>query len=91
MYPLLEVRGLVNRFGAQVVHDGLDMQVERLSYQFAVMPEIRRVRSHCNHRCQRGSISSSSPYPGAKMDRPERSNARKRRRHHAFPRASLLR
>ena len=29
MYPLLEVRGLVNRFGAQVVHDGLDMQVER--------------------------------------------------------------
>ena len=29
MYPLLEVHGLVNRFGAQVVHDGLDMQVER--------------------------------------------------------------
>jgi phospholipid/cholesterol/gamma-HCH transport system ATP-binding protein len=27
--PLLEVRGLVNRFGAQVVHDGLDMTVER--------------------------------------------------------------
>ncbi len=25
--PLLEVRGLVNRFGAQVVHDGLDMEV----------------------------------------------------------------
>jgi phospholipid/cholesterol/gamma-HCH transport system ATP-binding protein len=24
---ILEVRGLVNRFGAQVVHDGLDMQV----------------------------------------------------------------
>lgn len=27
-YPVLEVRGLVNRFGDQVVHDGLDMQVE---------------------------------------------------------------
>jgi phospholipid/cholesterol/gamma-HCH transport system ATP-binding protein len=26
-YPLLEVRGLVNRFGNEVVHDGLDMQV----------------------------------------------------------------
>jgi len=24
---VLDVRGLVNRFGAQVVHDGLDMQV----------------------------------------------------------------
>ena len=28
-YPVLEVRGLVNRFGDQVVHDGLDMQVDR--------------------------------------------------------------
>ena len=28
-YPVLEVRGLVNRFGGQVVHDGLDMQVGR--------------------------------------------------------------
>lgn len=27
--PVVEVRGLVNRFGGQVVHDGLDMQVER--------------------------------------------------------------
>jgi len=27
--PLIEVRGLVNRFGAQVVHDGLDMTIER--------------------------------------------------------------
>jgi phospholipid/cholesterol/gamma-HCH transport system ATP-binding protein len=27
MRPLLEVRGVVNRFGAQVVHSGLDMQV----------------------------------------------------------------
>jgi phospholipid/cholesterol/gamma-HCH transport system ATP-binding protein len=26
---ILEVRGLVNRFGAQIVHDGLDMTVER--------------------------------------------------------------
>jgi phospholipid/cholesterol/gamma-HCH transport system ATP-binding protein len=26
---VVEVRGLVNRFGGQVVHDGLDMQVER--------------------------------------------------------------
>jgi phospholipid/cholesterol/gamma-HCH transport system ATP-binding protein len=26
-YPVLEVRGLVNRFGRQVVHDGLDMEV----------------------------------------------------------------
>jgi phospholipid/cholesterol/gamma-HCH transport system ATP-binding protein len=26
-YPILEVRGLVNRFGAQVVHDGLTMEV----------------------------------------------------------------
>jgi phospholipid/cholesterol/gamma-HCH transport system ATP-binding protein len=26
---LIEVRGLVNRFGAQIVHDGLDMSVER--------------------------------------------------------------
>ena len=26
-YPLLEVIGLVNRFGTQVVHDGLDMEV----------------------------------------------------------------
>jgi phospholipid/cholesterol/gamma-HCH transport system ATP-binding protein len=25
--PVIEVRGLVNRFGSQVVHDGLDMQV----------------------------------------------------------------
>ncbi len=29
MYPVVEVRGLVNRFGTQVVHDGLDMTVER--------------------------------------------------------------
>jgi phospholipid/cholesterol/gamma-HCH transport system ATP-binding protein len=27
--PVVEVRGLVNRFGGQVVHDGLDMEVER--------------------------------------------------------------
>ena len=27
--PVIEVRGLVNRFGAQVVHDGLDMTVLR--------------------------------------------------------------
>ena len=27
MEPLIEVRGLVNRFGAQIVHDGLDMTV----------------------------------------------------------------
>ena len=26
-YPVLEVRGLVNRFGSQVVHNGLDMEV----------------------------------------------------------------
>jgi phospholipid/cholesterol/gamma-HCH transport system ATP-binding protein len=26
-YPVLEVHGLVNRFGGQVVHDGLDMEV----------------------------------------------------------------
>ena len=26
-YPMLEVRGLVNRFGTQLVHDGLDMDV----------------------------------------------------------------
>ena len=29
MDPVLEVHGLVNRFGTQVVHDGLDMVVER--------------------------------------------------------------
>jgi phospholipid/cholesterol/gamma-HCH transport system ATP-binding protein len=29
MEPLVEVRGLVNRFGAQVVHDHLDMTVEQ--------------------------------------------------------------
>ncbi len=28
MDPVVQVQGLVNRFGAQVVHDGLDMQVE---------------------------------------------------------------
>ena len=27
MYPVVEVKGLVNRFGTQVVHDGLDMEV----------------------------------------------------------------
>jgi phospholipid/cholesterol/gamma-HCH transport system ATP-binding protein len=27
MYPVVEVQGLVNRFGTQVVHDGLDMAV----------------------------------------------------------------
>ena len=27
MAPVVEVQGLVNRFGAQVVHDGLDMEV----------------------------------------------------------------
>jgi phospholipid/cholesterol/gamma-HCH transport system ATP-binding protein len=27
-YPLLEVEGLVNRFGDEVVHDGLDMRVD---------------------------------------------------------------
>src|SRR4029079_3185146 len=27
--PVIEVRGLKNRFGAQIVHDGLDMTVER--------------------------------------------------------------
>ena len=26
-YPVIEVRGLVNRFGSQLVHDGLDMEV----------------------------------------------------------------
>jgi len=29
MEPLIEVRGLVNRFGAQIVHNGLDMTVEQ--------------------------------------------------------------
>jgi phospholipid/cholesterol/gamma-HCH transport system ATP-binding protein len=29
MYPLVEVQGLVNRFGGQLVHDGLDMEVDR--------------------------------------------------------------
>jgi phospholipid/cholesterol/gamma-HCH transport system ATP-binding protein len=29
MYPVVEVSGLVNRFGTQVVHDGLDMTVNR--------------------------------------------------------------
>jgi phospholipid/cholesterol/gamma-HCH transport system ATP-binding protein len=29
MDPLVQVQGLVNRFGTQVVHDGLDMQVMR--------------------------------------------------------------
>jgi phospholipid/cholesterol/gamma-HCH transport system ATP-binding protein len=29
MYPVVQVQGLVNRFGTQVVHDGLDMQVMR--------------------------------------------------------------
>jgi phospholipid/cholesterol/gamma-HCH transport system ATP-binding protein len=28
-YPVLEVQGLVNRFGNQLVHDGLDMEVDR--------------------------------------------------------------
>ncbi len=27
--PLIRVRGLVNRFGEQVVHDGVDMDVRR--------------------------------------------------------------
>src|ERR1044072_4780325 len=27
--PIVEVRGLVNRFGAETVHDGLDMTVEK--------------------------------------------------------------
>ncbi|MBV9345076.1 MAG: ATP-binding cassette domain-containing protein [Gammaproteobacteria bacterium] len=27
MYPVVEVRGLVNRFGTQLVHDGLDLEV----------------------------------------------------------------
>ncbi len=27
--PMIEVRGLVNRFGAQIVHDGLEMTVEQ--------------------------------------------------------------
>ncbi len=27
-YPVLEVRGLVNRFGTQLVHDGLNMEVQ---------------------------------------------------------------
>ena len=25
--PVIQVRGLLNRFGSQVVHDGLDMEV----------------------------------------------------------------
>ena len=29
IYPVLEVRGLVNRFGPQVVHDGLEMEVRQ--------------------------------------------------------------
>jgi len=28
-YPVVEVHGLVNRFGSQVVHDGLDMEIDR--------------------------------------------------------------
>ena len=28
MAPRVEVRGLVNRFGTQIVHDGLDMTIE---------------------------------------------------------------
>ncbi len=27
MYPVVDVQGLVNRFGPQLVHDGLDMQI----------------------------------------------------------------
>ena len=27
MEPVVDVQGIVNRFGTQVVHDGLDMQV----------------------------------------------------------------
>jgi phospholipid/cholesterol/gamma-HCH transport system ATP-binding protein len=27
--PVIRVRGLHNRFGAQIVHDGLDMEVEQ--------------------------------------------------------------
>src|SRR5690606_28453202 len=27
--PIIRVRGLVNRFGAQVVHDGVDLEVRR--------------------------------------------------------------
>ena len=26
--PVIRVRGLISRFGAQVVHDGLDMEVQ---------------------------------------------------------------
>ena len=29
MSPVIEVRGLCNRFGRQVVHEGLDLDVER--------------------------------------------------------------
>ncbi|HTY48602.1 MAG TPA: ATP-binding cassette domain-containing protein [Steroidobacteraceae bacterium] len=29
IYPIVEVRGLVNRFGSQVVHEGLDMEVRQ--------------------------------------------------------------
>ncbi len=28
IYPVVEVRGIVNRFGTQVVHEGLDMEVQ---------------------------------------------------------------
>ena len=39
MEPVVEVRGLVNRFGRQVVHDGLDMPltqyVNRVNYAIA--------------------------------------------------------
>jgi phospholipid/cholesterol/gamma-HCH transport system ATP-binding protein len=27
--PVIRVRGLVNRFGRQIVHDGLDMEVRQ--------------------------------------------------------------
>ena len=41
MAPVISVRGIVNRFGRQVVHDGVDLEVARgVTHDFIKMGRV---------------------------------------------------
>ena len=70
MQPLLEVQGLVNRFGPQLVHDGLDMQVVR----------GRSLRHRRRIRRRQVGAAAHDPRPAAAAGR---RGAHRRQRYHA--------
>jgi len=56
--PVVRVRGLVSRFGAQVVHDGLDMEVQGSGFRMhPVLPKRGKgLASLCVRLIQLGRI-----------------------------------